>query len=281
MSLAHKISSFPLDEARKQFKTYVNILASIKNEGNEKYLILRKKYINELPTEDTLLNSSNILMSPGSRSSASFMSDGEGSPFKQPPPYRPPPQVSSPLAAKPLPFLEQQTHNQFKDWVNEFKDVVTAIGANRNPTNVSEKPELSRTDSSDSRKSASDSRKNSTEMFRGSGQELVKKNSIEMYKFDEGPAPAIPPRKRFSEDKGTISREVSVEEKTEVPVNMATKPPVDESNKENLDEKVEENKLSVKEKMMKFNRYASEEEAKVPSPMGKKPEKKVGQTIFY
>jgi hypothetical protein len=246
----------------------VNILASIKNEGNEKYLILRKKYVNEIPTEDAVLNSANMPMSPGNRSSLSsmsFMSEGEPSPFKQPPPYRPPPQVSSPLAAKPPPFLEPQTHTQFKDCVNEFKSVVTAIGGNRDAVvTAPEKPELARTDSSDSRKSA----------VKVGGQEPVKKNSVEMYRFDDAPAPAIPPRKRLSEDKGSISRETSVEEKVETHVKTC-----EEGNKENVEEKVEENKLSVKEKMMKFNRYASEEEAKVPSPMGKKTEKKVGEII--
>ncbi|XP_065574702.1 ankyrin repeat domain-containing protein SOWAHA-like [Artemia franciscana] len=39
------------DEARAQFRDYVNILASVKQEGNEKFLVLKKKYVHneELP----------------------------------------------------------------------------------------------------------------------------------------------------------------------------------------------------------------------------------------
>ncbi|KAK2720508.1 hypothetical protein QYM36_004405, partial [Artemia franciscana] len=38
-------------EARAQFRDYVNILASVKQEGNEKFLVLKKKYVHneELP----------------------------------------------------------------------------------------------------------------------------------------------------------------------------------------------------------------------------------------
>lgn len=72
------------EEARKLFKSYVNLLASIKNEGDEKYLILRKKYVDECPSEDVL--SAGYPMSPGSRSLGAVPSDSEGSPLKLPPP---------------------------------------------------------------------------------------------------------------------------------------------------------------------------------------------------
>lgn len=91
-----------------------------------------------------------------------------------------------------------------------------------------------------------------------------RKNSFEQIIEDQTP-PSLPPRKR-----ATISRENSVEQ------------PEKDDNKENIElvaspsAETDENKISVKEAMMKFNRYASEEEAKVPSPLSKtskKPEK--------
>lgn len=44
-------------EARTQFKAYVNILATVKNENNQKFLLLRKKYQNHCPSEDLISNS--------------------------------------------------------------------------------------------------------------------------------------------------------------------------------------------------------------------------------
>lgn len=64
-----------LGEARKRFKTYVNLLSTIKNENHEKYLILRKRYYSECPVGESdeldLLCTSDYLQSPGSRSGIS------------------------------------------------------------------------------------------------------------------------------------------------------------------------------------------------------------------
>lgn len=97
-----------------------------------------------------------------------------------------------------------------------------------------------------------------------------RKNSFEQIIEDQTP-PSLPPRKRASVDHRSISRENSVEQ-----------PPEKDDNKENIQSpdptspETDENKISVKEAMMKFNRFASEEEAKIPSPLSKaarKPEK--------
>ncbi|XP_062541541.1 uncharacterized protein LOC134209561 [Armigeres subalbatus] len=273
------------DEARKLFKSYVNTLASIKNEGSEKFLILRKKYVDECPDEEAV--NQNFPMSPGSRSLTAVPSDSENSPFKLPPPYRPPPEV-----------LDQT-----------------------NPYNFQGSPRgsiaLSRKNSSDTGRSGSEFSFGSE--FTGSdrkiGSSLVKsevsrKQSVELYSLDspEEPAPAIPPRKRTSIDQtGAGLRQFSVEEKVSEHAKnlpMSASECVDrDSNKENHhqqqssssavdcndaetattasnDQQQEENKLSVKEKMMKFNRFASEEEAKVPSPLGKKkPDKSLDDTL--
>lgn len=229
-----------LDEARKQFKTYVNILATIKSEGSEKYLILRKKYYNEVPSE----HSSDMSTISPAVSMMSMISDLGDSPSRQPPPYRLPPQMSpSPvvhqnvqpsMTAVGLPILEVQTKVQYKECVNEFQHAMNNFMESR--VDVT-------------------SRKNSFEQI-----------------IDEQTPPSLPPRKRASVDHRSISRENSVDQSTDR-----------EDNKENVQQdptaasfETDENKISVREAMMKFNRYASEEEAKVPSPLskpGKKQEK--------
>lgn len=232
------MTRYKLDEARKQFKTYVNILATIKSEGNEKYLILRKKYYNEPPTEESTMD--NSCMSPVSM--VSISSDFGDSPSRIPPPYRLPPQFPTSGPSSPaiqhqsvppsmttvgLPILEPSTKTQYKECVNEFQ--------------------LAMSNFLDSNRVDVTSRKNSFEQI------------IE----DQAP-PNLPPRKRSSIDHRSISRENSVEQPMER-----------DDNKENDAAAVaspgetDENKISVREAMMKFNRYASEEEAKVPSPLSK------------
>lgn len=235
-----QLALYKLDEARKQFKTYVNILATIKSEGSEKYLILRKKYYNEAPTEESLMDN-NACMSPVSMMSMS--SDMGDSPSRIPPPYRPPPLFSSapsspaivhnqPVPASMttvgLPILEPQTKVQYKDCVNEFQQVMSNF--------------------MDSNRVDVTSRKNSFEQI-----------------IEEQTPPSLPPRKRASIDHRSISRENSVEqapdenkENAQAPDTAALAAP-----------ETDENKISVREAMMKFNRYASEEEAKVPSPLSK------------
>ena len=234
---------YKLDESRKQFKTYVNILATIKSEGSEKYLILRKKYYNEAPSEESVMDTSSG-MSPA-MSMASMTSDFD-SPSRMPPPYRPPPQFasapSSPSMHQPvpasmhtvgLPILEPSTKVQYKDCVSEFQQVMSNF-LDSNRVDVTSR-----------------------------------KNSFEQIIEEHQTPPSLPPRKRTSVDHRSISRENSVEQ------------PIDD-NKENMHTtdsvtptmaETDENKMSVREAMMKFNRYASEEEAKIPSPLSK-PSKK-------
>jgi hypothetical protein len=232
-----------LDEARKQFKTYVNILATIKSEGAEKYLILRKKYYNEVPSEESMMDP-NACMSPVSMMSMS--SDLGDSPSRQPPPYRPPPQFpsapSSPaiihhqpvpasMTTVGLPILEPQTKVSYKDCVNEFQQAMSSF--------------------MDSNRVDVTSRKNSFEQI-----------------IEEQTPPSLPPRKRTSIDHRSISRENSIEqasERDENKENIGSPDPVVAVTSPETDE----NKISVREAMMKFNRYASEEEAKVPSPLSK------------
>uniref|UniRef100_A0A182WM60 SOWAHA-C winged helix-turn-helix domain-containing protein n=1 Tax=Anopheles minimus TaxID=112268 RepID=A0A182WM60_9DIPT len=253
------------DEARKRFKEYVNKIASIKQEGTEKYLVLRRKYYNGIPPEDSGTESQP--MSPGSRSYAVLPSDGEASPMRQPPPYRPPPIVSpdaasyqgSPRGSIALNRRNSSDYTRSGSEISFGSEFASVDGRKVNAL-------LMRSNSNDTRSVPPVD----------SGRKL----SMDMLSYDEGGAPpAIPPRKRVSESGGSIgssSRQTSIEEKTASSVSVVGL----SENKENVAAgagpedsgavTTEENKLSVKEKMMKFNRFASEEEAKIPSPIGKK-----------
>ncbi|XP_055630233.1 uncharacterized protein LOC129771019 isoform X2 [Toxorhynchites rutilus septentrionalis] len=255
------------EESRKLFKSYVNILASIKNEGEEKYLILRKKYVTECPTDDLSLNVS-------SRSFAAPLSDNESSPFKQPPPYRPPPEVPDQCSPRGSVALSRKNSSDTGPSGSEFSFGSEVMSVeSRKIGSV-----LVRSASNDSPKSG----------------ELSRNSSLN--EQNEAP-PAIPPRKRVSVDQ-SYSRQVSIEEKIPEAVKNVPVGSIDmerDYDKENVlsavmdkntseftdkTEPQEENKLSVKEKMLKFNRFASEEEAKIPSPIGKKkPEKGLDDTI--
>lgn len=88
-----------------------------------------------------------------------------------------------------------------------------------------------------------------------------RKNSFE-YIIEDNVPPTLPPRR--SSDIRIVQKSISLEQ-----------PEKNDSNKENTvgvemtGEENEENKISVKQAMMKFNRYASDEDAKIPSPLGK------------
>ncbi|XP_040175289.1 ankyrin repeat domain-containing protein SOWAHC isoform X1 [Anopheles arabiensis] len=259
------------DEARRRFKEYVNKIASVKHEGNEKYLVLRRKYYNGIPPEDAGTESQP--MSPASRSYGLLGSDSEASPLRQPPPYRPPPVVSPDTVSyqgSPRGSIALNRRNS-SDYVRSGSEI--SFGSEFASVDSRKvNPLLVRSNSNDTRSLPDGGRKPSVDM---------------MVPYDDGAPPAIPPRKRVSESGGSIasnSRQNSVEERSTGSVSDTRS-----ENKENVvsaepEEKgvvaSEENKLSVKEKMMKFNRFASEEEAKIPSPIGKKkPDKNAEETL--
>lgn len=271
---------YKLEEARKQFKNFVNILATIKTENNEKFLILRRKYHDEVPSEDM------STYSMGSTSSASLMSlptDISDSPIRKAPPmyrapppidnfsYNPPPPhaMSSPIPPPSshsmmmtppissssnsmhslqhpippsmttvgLPILETQTKEQYKECVNEFQQVMTNFMDAQQRTGGSVA-----------------SRKNSFE-------QIIEEQASQ--------SPSLPPRKQRPDHQRSISRENSMEqaydENKENNQNVMTSPSTVVAGE------TEESKLSVREAMLKFNRFASEEEAEklIPSPISK------------
>ncbi|XP_052862189.1 ankyrin repeat domain-containing protein SOWAHB [Anopheles cruzii] len=251
------------DEARKRFKTYVNQLASIKHEGTEKYLVLRRKYYDDIPLEESPNMSPALPTSPASRSFVP--SEGEESPMRQPPPYRPPPVVAADaIHYQPSPrgsiALNRRNSSECARSESEI-----SFGSDFSHVDIKKmNPVLGRSDSSDAYLM----------------QQCMQKQTAETHRDGEEP-PAIPPRRKNSTF-GSSSRQNSIEE------NSVEYPAASTENKENAPselegkhaESTEENKLSVKEKMMKFNRFASEEEAKIPSPIGKKKPEKASDEIM-
>ncbi|KAL9901540.1 ankyrin repeat domain family member sosondowah [Glossina fuscipes fuscipes] len=217
-------------EARKEFKTYVNVLATIKTENNQKYLTLRKKYLNECPSDDVaqcaILAAASEL-TPSSPGATSFTSDNEASPpFRQPPPYKPPPEVNSPIKmsiATSGGTVETEIIENFRDCVDEFTSAMDRLDTKRRER---QQPE-----------SLNKNRSENHNCVENNGSvvsnDSINKENIPIFSFSS----------------------VSIEKLTE---NTNSKSSGTEVNTENA--------ISVKEATRKFNRMASEEEAKIISP---------------
>lgn len=269
-----------VEEARKQFKNYVNILATIKNENNEKYLILRKKYYDEVPLDDTnmsLVSSSSMMSLPTSEYNA------ESSPmrnFPPPPAYRdPPPRFGiaahsssaspSSLPTSPMHQFHQQPQQQQQQHHQQYQQQQQQAPIPISMTTVG-LPILEARTSENYRDCVTEFQ-NVMSDFLGTTKPTVdvasRKNSFEQ--IIEEQAPSLPPRKKS--DHRSLSRECSVE--TPAVENK-------DENKENVQAPIttpdkqqqlqnEEKSVSVREAMLKFNKFAAEEEAKVPSPISK------------
>ncbi|XP_020816950.1 ankyrin repeat domain-containing protein SOWAHC [Drosophila serrata] len=245
-------------EARKRFKTYVTLLSTIKNENNQKFLILRKKYVNECPSDEVAERAVAAASSAPEPSSPGGASLNFDSPMRQPPPYKNPPMVTSPPAPAsapapapppPAPAVTGVTVNKehqesYKDCVNEFTAAITRIDPRRLERQESTKAE----DPEPIPQQAT--RSNSID------DALANKENIPRFSFSSG-----------------ASTDSSSNEKPEV---------ADETKPEGggggggATGEAAENPMSVKEATRKFNRMASEEEAKIISPPAKKkPEKQL------
>ncbi|KAM7356626.1 ankyrin repeat domain family member sosondowah [Cochliomyia hominivorax] len=252
------------NEARKEFKTFVNILATIKNENNQKYLILRKKYFNECPSEDVLQRavsqaggSDSVPSSPGGISINADIASG--SPFRQPPPYKPPPEVSSPLAkvsqtplATGVPVHTENVNN-YRECVNEFTTAMSRIDPKRLERQTSENEPQTPTPPSQGDNDNDDNKRKELEEKAKRDKSVSRVNSVD----ESGGNKENIPRFSFSSGSSATSTDGSGEK--------SSGPDVDT-----------ENPISVKEATRKFNRMASEEEAKIISPPSKKkPEKQL------
>lgn len=89
-----------------------------------------------------------------------------------------------------------------------------------------------------------------------------RKNSFENI-IEDNSAPTLPPRRSIDQ------RSISLDQPEKIDYNKENTA-IEMTSVENA-----ESKFSVKQAMMKFNRYASDEDAKIPSPLGKnkKPDK--------
>jgi len=234
-------------EARKRFKTYVTLLSTIKNENNQKYLILRKKYINECPSEDVVeraveaAGNASVPSSPGACSIVSISESG-ASPLRQPPPYKAPPEVqqsplAAPIAANSGLVVHQDQVESYRECVNEFTAAIQRIDPARLELQPSPEAEVSKNNELNTSTKASAksiSRANSVD-------ETANKENIPRFSFSSG----------ASTDSSTTEKVSGTEAD------------------------VAENPISVKEATRKFNRMASEEEAKIISPPAKKKPEKV------
>lgn len=238
----------------------MNILATIKNENNQKYLILRKKYLNECPSEDVVQRaisqaggSDAVPGSPGGLSITS--EDSTASPFRKPPPYIPPPEVSTPVATNestplapmvpmyegtPLaPMMPIASDEKVEENQEDDKDSDTLTPARRG-SNVDNKSTSDLEEKANRDKSVS--RANSVD-------ETGNKENIPRFSFSSGSSG------------GT--------ESTDAAGDKSSGPDVET-----------ENPISVKEATRKFNRMASEEEARIISPPSKKKPEKVSGICF-
>ena len=248
------------DEARKEFKTYVNILATIKNENNQKYLILRKKYFNECPSDDVvqraITQAGGADSVPNSPGGVSMTSDvASSSPYRQPPPYKPPPEVfSTPLAPlAPLATgvnVHTENVDNYRDCVNEFTSAMSRIDPKRLERQSSDNEAQTPTP-----QSVGEEERKLKELEEKANKEksISRANSVEASSNKENI-----PRFSFSSGSSATSTEGSGEKSSGPDVET-------------------ENPISVKEATRKFNRMASEEEAKIISPPSKKKPEKVSE----
>lgn len=253
------------------------MLATIKAEdkGNgkmEKFLILKPKYINELPSPDdsSLSLNTSFPMSPMRAFNDSELAATSSPSRLVPPPYRAPPQVSTPPPAKPtkLPQLEQETESRFKECVDEFQAAVTALRPQALPAfETPPRTPVQRMNSQDAEVPAPilPPRKRSN----GSMDQVVTPPAEESIRMSTGgngrPTPIYAPDNVSMYDSGTmrsITGEMVVQEMFD------------------LAKSESESKMSVKEATKKFNRIASEEE-KTATPSPKRlAEKKVRMFAF-
>lgn len=237
------------------------MLATIKAEdkGNgkmEKFLILKPKYIEDLPSPDDSTLSLNSSF-PMNTSMRSFADPGDSlthpSPSRlPPPPYRAPPEVSTPpQKAIKLPQLEQETESRFRDCVDEFQAAVTALRPQATSFETPPRTPVQRLNSQDAEVPAPviPPRKRSNDSL----DQMVTPPAEETGRGASGrPTPIYAPDNESMYDSGTLRS---------ITGDMVVQEMFDLAKSES------ETKMSVKEATKKFNRIASEEEkTATPSP---------------
>lgn len=288
---------FSLGEARKRFKTYVYILSTIKNENNEKYLILRKRYFNECPVEcepDDDLNmfgNPELLQSPGSRSGISFSEHDLGtsgrlfnelqsksseslSPYKEPPPYKPPPKVM---------HHAYQNQEKYGECVDEFRSALHAMGhTNRFDDNADGGGGHQFIESAEAAPKLPPKLKSSNDEanYMKQQQQVYDLPSVKMNlqpQAQTGSVPPPPPPLPLPQSSSALPMSNRPIEHSEDKENVSELPLKQQLPSSDLDTgRTLDKQISVKEATKKFNKIASEEEAsKIISPTAKKRPEKV------
>ncbi|KAJ9597644.1 hypothetical protein L9F63_011513, partial [Diploptera punctata] len=219
-------------EARNQFKEYVNTVATIRNEEGEKYLVLKKKYRNPIGIQSP----ERFVSSPGS-----------------PTPSYDSLHSMSPSSAYPSSMFS----------VSQESLEVVSPSRQPPPYRAPPPPPIS-PNSSDYGSPSPPVRQNSSasediasprDMLRSPSRD----DSFEAEKLEETvihAPPPVPPRRK-STDK------MKLENKENMPDGTVKRPKtagLESANKDVVDG--EEQKISVKERMLKFNRLASETDVK-------------------
>ncbi|XP_033609563.1 ankyrin repeat domain-containing protein SOWAHB isoform X3 [Cryptotermes secundus] len=226
-------------EARNQFKEFVNTLAVIRNEEGEKYLMLKKKYRNPmgeqspamhlaspvLPSSsfDSLSSVTSTAMIPSESFSASEESLDMMSPSRQPPPYRspPPPSVSPVRPSAPCTLLDSSESGIPSPSVRQENEM------GREKESLVMVRSVSRDDSLNS------------------STEITEETVIHA-------PPPVPPRRKSS-DKLKLENKENVHDTTIKRLKMVA---AEAGNKMDAPDADSEQKISVKERMQKFNRLA-------------------------
>ncbi|XP_071443225.1 ankyrin repeat domain-containing protein SOWAHA [Hetaerina americana] len=243
-------------EARTIFKEYVNTLASIKNEEGEKHLVLKSKYRPYELLDTAGLSSPSSMASnettPTSPSPSPVVTGSSShlplevldftSPARQPPPYRPPPPPISPPKSAPIPppNYSSLSVSQTSGLSTLHEGSVVSLVQMPQESGESFKPVLRSEEISD----------------------LSNKLPQET-----DPPPPVPPRRR-SNDRGRIDNKENLPESIR---KLSSDDQHDDQKPEKPVSEVDgEQKISVKERMQKFNRLASESDLLLLQPQAAK-----------
>ncbi|KAK3932135.1 Ankyrin repeat domain-containing protein SOWAHB [Frankliniella fusca] len=261
-------------EAREHFKEIVNVVATIRTEEGEKFLVLKKKYREPENYESSLhapyptspvpsgnmspnpnyesvcsfsplqynnLMSSNASLYSSSSSQSYPQSPDPMSPSRAPPPYRapPPPVVSPTRGPPPAPHILMPPPPA--------------------PSNKGRPPPITALLSEEA-----------------ATAELARQSSIDSMDGADDPstAPPVPPRRKSSVK--SLKLDSNKENSSENLLDPKKRPKSDDydSKRNSLAESEAEHKISVRDAMQKFNRLASENELqRAHLPSRKKPDK--------
>lgn len=294
-----RIRNVGAGEARKRFKTYVNILSTIKNENNEKFLILRKRYFNECPVENgpnddlDLFGNPEILNSPGSRSGISEHDLGSSgrlfNEFQSPSPSMPAQFVANSSGAGGGPSYAGQFGGRSNS--DESADSPKEPPPYKPPPRVMLRAYQNQEKYGECVDEFKSALVQIGRQMRGEPDEPSGAGHLEP---NEAAAPRLPPKSKSLKDEANYTKQQLLDATPTKSMAAADKsgasagqPPVPShdfgEDKENVSEmapgtpaRTLDKQISVKEATKKFNRIASEEEAsKIISPTAKKKPEKV------